>query len=800
MVDRMWRENICSNYYEEKAAKTFCISKSSRRNSTSSDVKYNSSHKFSSSNTPVIKIMLKCVLELADKDLKPQIKAESLSIINRILGSVPSVLQRQIMRNILLHMGLEDILPSLSNYKCVRLNDELLIFEKGRQIEEVIHLSKSGKHPLNTFSEAYMKLAKNKNYLASFMEFIEKIASGLDITKKDVLFLYSLLPKRCKKEESLKEEECFTKSLSNNNTVNDKRMLGNEIIAKTSKKLKEDNKNLPYSFHRSRTMSVSSKYPETIKERVPLFKKKTVDVEVQTESSQRLSLDNSMETNEYKPLKTVKDKNEPPMAPPLPNFLKDPNSTGKVFFHIPANESTTAKSTNNNLLPPPPPPPPLLKKANGGNSKFDSQKNLLNTEESHYREVSIRYSKFKTTNTVQWTPVKLNSLENKTTIWSNFVEPEFKESERSKIELVFEKPHKISRRLTIATLSRFPRENIKLNGNNNRLVTKGLSEKRALNLGIVLSRFKLKGVNLVNALDSEKCHTFDIDLLSNLLLQYPTEEEKKYFENINESNTLNTTEAFVWAVARKPHLKIKLELLVFEANFSVDAKNYIQTGEKCLDICKKLYKNPNIENFFYKCLQIGNFLNQDSFNGNARGFTLTSFINILTFKGTVTNKNSTTRIIDLLVESEIFDVKEMNQLYDKLESIKSFDLNDFETMSNKLNQQLLSIRTKIEATESFLTEKETSSIFANYVTMCCKLKQLTIDIKSLENNLQNYYCADKLKLEEIIHTLLQGFDLFKKANLVYERNKVQSERYSKTIQSFGKPLSKLKRRIVKVDS
>lgn len=115
--------------------------------------------------------MLKCVLELADKELKPQIKAESLSIINRILGSVPSVLQRQIMRNILLHMGLEDILPSLSFYKCSRLNDELIKFEKGQHLEESIQLSKSGKHPLNIFSEAYMKLAKDKNYLTAFVRF-----------------------------------------------------------------------------------------------------------------------------------------------------------------------------------------------------------------------------------------------------------------------------------------------------------------------------------------------------------------------------------------------------------------------------------------------------------------------------------------------------------------------------------------------------------------------------------------------------------------------------------------------------
>uniref|UniRef100_A0A0N5BWT2 FH2 domain-containing protein n=1 Tax=Strongyloides papillosus TaxID=174720 RepID=A0A0N5BWT2_STREA len=740
--------------------------------------------------------MLKCVLELADKDLKPQIKAESLSIINGILGNVSSVLQRQIMRKILFSMGLENILPSLSIYKCTRLNEELKIFENGQRYEESIQLSKSGKHPLNIFSEAYMKLSMNKECITIFMEIIEKIASSSEVTKNDILKLYFTLNKEFKKEE-LSKENLMT-DLLNNNTVCDKWAFDNESTAKSPKILGQNS----YTFNDfNYEVSISSDLPNTEKENLG---RKTIDVEVQTEGFQELSSNLLTVVDENKKLKIVMNKTKPPKAPPLPNFQKNISLTKEIPSLSVPKEKVVVNLESKKLLPPPP-PPPLLLKCNGKNFQSTSKctiksSDLLNVENKLPLNVPPKYNKVKSTNVVSWTPIKINNLESGKTIWNQFVEPEFSESERNKLELVFEKPQKIPRRLTVAAFGKKPKDCLSPNKNNNRLLSKGLSEKRVLNLGIVLSRFKLKGVNLVEALDSERCSTFDIDLLSNLLLQYPTEEEKKYFQNIDETNTLNSIEAFIWAVSRKPHLKIKLELMVFEANFRVDSKNYIQKAEQCLDVCKKVYQNSDIQKFFYKCLQIGNFLNQGNYNGNAYGFTLTSFINILTFKGTVTNKSSSIRIVDLLVESKAFNTEEIKNFCDELEKVKSFDLNDFEIMSNKINQQLNAIKSKVESTESFMTTEEITFVFTNNINICSKLKQLVSDIKSLESDLQKYYCAEKMKIEEIISILLQAFNLLKKANLDYESNKIHSENHHKTQQSLGKSLSKLKEKIVKCDN
>uniref|UniRef100_A0A0K0F825 FH2 domain-containing protein n=1 Tax=Strongyloides venezuelensis TaxID=75913 RepID=A0A0K0F825_STRVS len=788
------KENV-SNDNDMKLINTFDISKSSRKNSISSDVKSNSFTKSSSPNTPVIKTMLKCVLELADKDLKPQIKAESLSIVNGILGSVSSVLQRQIMRKILFNMGLENILPSLSIYKCTRLNEELKIFENGQRHEESIQLSKSGKHPLNIFSEAYMKLSMNKECIALFMEIIEKIALGSKVTTDDILNLYLALNKEFKKEEISKENENLLTDLLNNNTISDNLTFDNESIVKTRKNLRQ-NSNTFNDFNYD--VSISSDLPYTEKENLG---RKTIDVEVQTEDFQEMSSKLLTVVDENKNLKIVMDKTKPPEAPPLPNFQTNISLTKEIPPLSVRTKKEVVNSESKKLLPPPPPPPPLLLKCNGKNFQSTSKctiksSDLLNVENKMSLNVLPKYNKVKSTNVVSWTPIKINNLESGKTIWNQFVEPEFSESERNKLELVFEKPQKIPRRLTVAAFGKRPKDCLSPNKNNNRMLSKGLSEKRVLNLGIVLSRFKLKGLNLVEALDSERCSTFDIDLLSNLLLQYPTEEEKKYFQNIDETKMLNSIEAFIWAVSRKPHLKIKLELMVFEANFLVDSKNYIQKAEQCLDICKKLHQNSNIEKFFYKCLQIGNFLNQGNYNGNAYGFTLTSFINILTFKGTVTNKSSSIRIVDLLAESKAFYTEEINNFCDELEKVKSFDLNDFEIMSNKMNQQLNTIKSKVEATESFMTTKEITFVFTNNINICSKLKQLVSDIKLLESDLQKYYCAEKMKIEEIISILFQAFNLLKKANL----DKIHLENHHKTQQSFGKSLSKLKEKIVKYDT
>uniref|UniRef100_A0A0N4Z238 FH2 domain-containing protein n=1 Tax=Parastrongyloides trichosuri TaxID=131310 RepID=A0A0N4Z238_PARTI len=686
-----------------------------RRNSVSSDIKNVSSYKLSSNNTPVIRIMLKCVLELADRDLKPSLKAESLAVINKVLNSVPSVLQRQIMRNILLQMGLKDMISSLYNYNCMKLNEELKIFENGQHVEESIQLNKNGKHPLNLFSDVYMKLSSNKVHLNLFMELIENLSTSTKSFKSEILKLYWKLI--CTSE--------------------------NDNIEKGFH-LNVEDVNLLEKYRRLRTMSDSiEKYK--LRNNNKVLKKSTATIGIQTEGDiLSTMLPNNMKNDENPSAEKLKVENKIKIQPPLPPPPPPLPMIGK-------------NNVNNlKMLPLPPPPPPLPV-----NKLLQSSQVETNNNNVTYKSTTV-YNKAKATNLISWTPVKILSENN---IWNKFVEPEFTEMERTKLETVFEKSCKIPRRLTIATFGKRTKDSNN-NGNNNQSLIKGLSEKRALNLGIVLSRFKVKGIDLVDKLDSDKTATFDVDLLSNLLLQYPTVDEMKYFIHVNESNLLNTTESFIWGVARKPHLKIKLEILVFESNFNVDSKTLIRSSESCLEVCKKLLNNSLIEMFFFKCLQIGNFLNQGSYAANAQGFTLSSLINTLTSKGTSINKSSTTRIIDLLVESKILNTNEVCNLCDDLEKIKSFDLTDLETAHNKLNQQLISIKTKVTNIDSFQVTEEMSIMFHNSFISCEKIKKLITDIRNLERDLQKYYCAEKMKLEEIKLTFLQAFTLYKNANIV----------------------------------
>uniref|UniRef100_A0A0N5BQP8 Uncharacterized protein n=1 Tax=Strongyloides papillosus TaxID=174720 RepID=A0A0N5BQP8_STREA len=109
-------------------------------------------------NPPVIKMVLKSILELADKNRDSDSKAESMKTINNTLQNISNFLQRQIFRNILLQMGLKDLLPYLIKYNNHQLNDEVMHFENQRKIENSVELTKIGKHPLNVFSEAYVSL------------------------------------------------------------------------------------------------------------------------------------------------------------------------------------------------------------------------------------------------------------------------------------------------------------------------------------------------------------------------------------------------------------------------------------------------------------------------------------------------------------------------------------------------------------------------------------------------------------------------------------------------------------------
>uniref|UniRef100_A0A0N4ZNZ9 FH2 domain-containing protein n=1 Tax=Parastrongyloides trichosuri TaxID=131310 RepID=A0A0N4ZNZ9_PARTI len=489
------------------------------------------------------------------------------------------------------------------------------------------------------------------------------------------------------------------------------------------------------------------------------------------------------------PLPGIK-KSQPPLPPPLPGMKTGPPPPPPlpgVKTGPPPPPPLPGMKTGPPPPPPlpgmktgPPPPPPLpignpsninMNDPQGSieysktppNSLLSSSSSLNLIHGSNSRS-SITYSKTKKTNTIQWTAVKNQVIINNKTIWNHFVEPEFPPDQREKLESMFERVQVIPKKNVTnkVDVKKSPGKNETTSKGN----TGGLSEKRALNLGIVLSRFKgKKGYDLVDALEKANSTTFDVDTIQNLLVHYPTKEERDFFLKIDTSDSLNNNEAFVWGVARKPNLRLKLELIVFEANASQDLVKYTESVENCQRVCEKLMGNEAVDQFFFKCLQFGNFLNQSTFAAGAQGFTLQSLLPTLQAKGT--GSKSSYRMVDLLAEVADETIYKVLEVLTLLRNSKSFILSEFETTILKLERQIVTIKKRVEiAEDADVLKNEYTELLDKYQEKCENVKNIMNTIKKYEGELQQFFVANNLKLEEIFNIFLQAFTLFETAKKV----------------------------------
>uniref|UniRef100_A0A0K0EHU2 FH2 domain-containing protein n=1 Tax=Strongyloides stercoralis TaxID=6248 RepID=A0A0K0EHU2_STRER len=931
------------------------------KNKQSNDGKENTKTK--NTNPPVIKIVLKSILELADKNRDLEGKVESLKIINNTLQSISNFLQRQIFRNILLQMGLKDLLPYLSKYNNQEIKDEISKFENQRKIENSIELTRVGKHPLNVFSEAYLSLLDVPDAKNDLMTIIENISKGL-LTPNDIKRVYNHLSKQSKditvQTDVILDEHYYNKSTNLDNNDSDKEN-GSTILDQKHSFITLKRKNKSLQDTKTNFLQTDSEIVNLVDEKetkkgilqssCQLCQRCLVDfrdVEVQTELIENkqttppppplpAGLLSNVKSNMVKPqdvsendnnlfplaktyseenaptaqlssttnvfsnfvseakipniLSLSESKKAPPPAPPLPKLNVVPPAPplpgakiipaapplpgvkvippppplpnaktipppapplpGKRVIPPPAPPLAGGRVIpppapplpGGRVIPPPAPPlpggkmipplaPPLIGTNRGPplppplfktkNVQLLNSSNVGTTETSQTfvgfsitppdstltnvlslnalncsnSRSSVTYSKTKKTNTIQWTAVRNQVIINNKTIWNHFVEPDFPQEQREKLENMFERtkivPKKVISKSNVLKKSS-PNKNEKTGKSN----TGGLSEKRALNLGIVLSRFKgMKGFDLVNALEKAQSSTFDIDSIQNLLVHYPTKEEREFFGKIESVEGLNNNEAFVWGVSRKPNLRLKLELIVFEANATNDIQNLKKSGENCLLVCQKLMGNVSVDQFFFKCLQFGNFLNQSTFAAGAQGFTLQSLLQTLQTKGTGTK--SSLRMVDLLAEVADDVIFKVLDILPMLKETKTFVLSDFEGVVKKLKNQILAIKKRVEIAENADEIKEEYTELLNqYQNQCDQVESIVIEIKKYELDLQQFFCADNLKLEEILSIFLQAFTLFETAKKIFISKSIRNEKASRL--GCNKPLHVIKKTISRTE-
>uniref|UniRef100_A0A8R1Y058 FH2 domain-containing protein n=2 Tax=Onchocerca TaxID=6281 RepID=A0A8R1Y058_ONCVO len=674
--------------------------------------------------------------ELQSKTVSDDVKAKNLASLNRAILQYKDYTQRFLLRHDLMSLGLFNALPSLIESRSREVESELEIFFASESNDNLV--GSGTRHPIDIFQAVYVKL-KHSTSAEILLDILELIARIQPSDKRlhgvlDYLQRGHLQNKEVQTETMIKDDSLCDNTPCQNVTrsIN---VEDNLVLNKSSLVLQ--------TIRRPRSTSRMKRSSENRK--IEMANIPYIDDDIPAVSS-NIKLDGKSEEKSC-------NLEGPPKSP---------------HFQPSIEKQSTGKSPIASIPPPPPLPPPTPEFLNPA-----LLKQVSITEPSVVvKSVSV-YKKKCATNTVAWEAVKPEMVVTRSTIWSDQsgMDAEFNQRERERLEKVFERKLPRGPRI-VATQKQTQNNSVR---KKEAVEVGGLTEKRALNLGIVLARFRpLTLEQLIQKMQSLASSDLSLDYLASLLKHFPSPDELAYFGKMKTADNLRDAELFCFLVAQKPLLKLRIELKVLADNITSDLARQLDCIRLLLTATDELYNSASINIFFHRCLQYGNFLNQSTFAAGASGFVLSSLLAALNTKGNGAAAN--TRLVDVLAEYADESLRAIVKVLDFLEPAKKYSIDDLEKSEASLRRSLeMSLKSLQECGDSELYAYY-SPIIMDSTAKCGQLSRFIKKTRYNENRLKEYYCASKLNLENILEILYQAVKLFQDSLIKAEARTARTQR------------------------
>ncbi|KAK6109130.1 hypothetical protein QQG55_34785 [Brugia pahangi] len=682
--------------------------------------------------------------ELQSEAISDDVKAKDLASLNRVILQCKDYMQRCSVRQDLMALGLFTALPRLIESRNRGIESELEIFFASESNDNL--LGSGTRHPIDIFQAAYvkMKYSKSAEILLDILELISKIQPSGERLHGVLHYLQRGYMRNEEVQTQEVEESDSYGALPSQNTIKSNNVRDNLVLNEFSP--------MPQPIRRPRSTSRMKR----------------------SNGSRQIEITNIPFIDDEAPVISPSIKLDEKDEEKSHNLEELPKSLQCL---PPIEKQSTGKPPLASIPPPPPLPPPAPEFLN---TSLVRQTPV--TESSVIvKSVSV-YKKACATNTVAWEAVKPEMVVTRPTIWSDQsgIYAEFNQQERERLEKVFERTHACNSRTT-TTQQRI--RNISDHKKGAEAIG-GLTEKRALNLGIVLARFRpLTLEQLIQKMESLAISDLSHDYLASLLKHFPSPEEFTYFAKMKTADNLKDAELFCFLAARKPLLKLRIELKVLSDNIVNDLARQLDCTRLLLTATGELYNSASINAFFHRCLQYGNFLNQSTFAAGASGFALPSLLSALNTKGSGAAAN--TRLVDVLAEYADENLRAVVKVLDFLEPAKKYSIDDLEKSE-------VSLRHSLEMSLKSLQECGDRELYVHYspiiMDSTAKCGQLARSIKKVrhnENCLKEYYCASQLSLENIIETLSQAVRLFQDSLNKAEARAARTQRMQKQRVSAG---------------
>ncbi|CAD6188380.1 unnamed protein product [Caenorhabditis auriculariae] len=288
-----------------------------------------------------------------------------------------------------------------------------------------------------------------------------------------------------------------------------------------------------------------------------------------------------------------------------------------------------------------------------------------------------------------------------------------------------------------------------------------LSANKALSIEIFLKKLRPLDYNqLIEKLETNNTDDMKVDLMNTLLTIYPEVEELAAFERVEFRTLTHASDQFCWHIARKPSLKLRIELLIAKDTFSSEVSKFKNWIEALFEACE-MSRGPLVQNLLRKCLQYGNYLNQGSVWAEAAGFSLSSLPSLLQLRGK--GRHSNIRMADLIATFSDFNISSVQEVEMKLVPVRTYILNEITQAVEQLEKMLGKLNAAMKATKDEALLNSYKPFLEDSGEEIEQVKRDLEELRRREAELKQYLCAGSLSLQKIFDILEQSMRLLLEA-------------------------------------
>lgn len=162
-----------------------------------------------------------------------------------------------------------------------------------------------------------------------------------------------------------------------------------------------------------------------------------------------------------------------------------------------------------------------------------------------------------------------------------------------------------------------------------------IDAKRAYNISIVVSRFKFPVKQIKRVILQNDKETLDINTINFLKANLPTKEDEEALERFKDNiDELERADQLICCLLTIPKLETILNCMILQRTFAERNSFLFDLADTMVAACSRVTKSPAIAKLMGILLSVGNYMNEGSFRGNAKAFSIKCFGMIKGIKST----------------------------------------------------------------------------------------------------------------------------------------------------------------------